>query len=237
MSVIRSLLSVALTPLLLSVVSAIGCYLLAGPTLGMFLGGVVMVALLTPTLVLTADGWRTRGIVLVAILVPFWAAWLWATFRTDTRLTEWLACCLALSAWAAALAGLSVAFRAARLPTLACSTIVTLAGLAWLTWPIWMSRTWDGAQSQSTIMPFVAVHPAMAVNGQVFRQFGTWSEQSIAYRLTDLYQNVPYALPKSIWPCVLVHGAAGAAFIGLSAWLERRRITAPPPEPALPTTS
>ena len=34
----------------------------------------------------------------------------------------------------------------------------------------------------------------MAINGQLFRQFGSWTEQSIAYRLTDLYQNVPYAL-------------------------------------------
>src|SRR5688572_25005674 len=145
MSVIRSLLSVGLTPLLLSVASAIGCYLSAGPTLGTFVGGVVMVGLLTPALVLTADNWRTRGIVLLTILVPFWATWLWTTFRTDTRLIEWLACCLVLSAWAAAMAALSAAFRAARLPALASSTIVTLAGVAWLTWPIWMSRTWDGA--------------------------------------------------------------------------------------------
>jgi hypothetical protein len=237
MSVIRWLLSVGLAPLLLSLLSATGCYVSAGATLGVFIGGVVMVGLLVPALVLTAHTWRTRGVVLLAILTPFWGVWLSATIRSDTWVTEWLACCVVLAAWAGALAGVAVALRWARLPALASSAVVTLAGLAWLTWPIWMSRTWDGAESASTIAPFVKVHPGLVVNGQLFRQFESWTERSIAYRLTDLYQNVPYALPKSIWPCVLVHGGVAAVFIGLSVWVERRRATEPPPAPAPLTAS
>ena len=223
MSATRRVLSAGLAPLLLSILSAVGCYVSAGPTLGVFLGGVVMVTLLTPPLVMAADGWRTRLATVALILTPFWIVWLIATFRSETYVREWAACCVVLAVYAGALAGLAMGLRLTRLPTLACSAAVTLLGLAWLTWPIWLSRTWDGAASARTIAPFVTVHPGFVMNGQLFRQFGSWTEQSIAYRLTDLYQNVPYALPKRIWPCVLLHGAIGGGLIGLSVLTERRR--------------
>jgi hypothetical protein len=190
-----------------------------------------------PPLVLAADGWRTRGVTLAAIALPFWGVWLYATFRSDTHIGEWVGCCVVLGVYATALVGLLLGLRLARLPRLGCSAIVTVIGLAWLTWPIWMSRTWDGASSAKAIDPFIKVHPGMAINGQLFRQFGSWTEQSVAYHLTDLSQNVPYSLPKSVWPCVLFHGAIAAALIALSVIVERRRVTTPTREPAPATTS
>ena len=237
MSASFRVLSAGLAPLLLSVLSAVGCYMSAGATLGVFHGGVVIVTLLVPPLILASDGWRTRGATLVGIVLPFWGVWLYVKFRSDTYLGEWLACCVVLAAYATALAGLSLGLRRARLPGLSCCAIVTVIGLAWLTWPIWMSRTWDGAASARTIAPFITLHPGMAVNGQLFRQFGSWTEQSIAYHLTDLSQNVPYSLPKSVWPCVLFHGAITGALIAVSVIVERRRATTPPPEPAPVTAS
>ena len=51
----------------------------------------------------------------------------------------------------------------------------------------------------------VAIHPLFAING-VLVNLGAWSHLPIAYReLTTLGQDVPYTLPASVWPMVLVH--------------------------------
>src|SRR5688572_3398846 len=202
MSVIRRLLSVALAPLLLSALSAVACYVSAGTSLGVFLGGVIMVTLLVPPLVLADGGWRTRLIVLGAILLPVWATWLVATVNSQVYVREWMACCIVVTAYASALAGLTVGLRLTRLPAVGCAAITVVLGLAWLTWPIYMSRSWEGTSSTDIVSLFARFNPALVINGQVFRAMGLWTEQSIAYRLTDLSQNVPYQLPRALGVCL-----------------------------------
>jgi len=71
----------------------------------------------------------------------------------------------------------------------------------------------------------LSLHPGLTINGQVYRQFGGWIEQSVAYHLTELNQSVPYAFPASVWPTVVWHFALGA--IGISGpparWRKRPR--------------
>ena len=40
---------------------------------------------------------------------------------------------------------------------------------------------------------------------------GVWMQQSVDNRYTALGQDVAYALPGSIWPCVLLHGLIATA--------------------------
>jgi hypothetical protein len=230
----RTILSAIVVPLILSAIAAIACYLSAGPTLGLFLGGLIMVSILTPPLILAEEQSAHRLLALAAILAPFILIWLLAPIRSETRISEWLESSIVLIAYATALAGLSAGLRLARLSaTLSAALTVTLA-LLWMTWPIWLSPTWNGEESTAGVARLVVCHPAFAINSLLVRPHGLWTEQSIAYRLTDLSQNVPYTLPKSIWFCVAMHLLVGAAFLGLAMGLETDQVTKSDKQPADP---
>ncbi|HEY7118968.1 MAG TPA: hypothetical protein VH475_20425 [Tepidisphaeraceae bacterium] len=218
-SVIRRLLSVAAFPLGLSAVAAIACYLAAGPTLGLMLGSLFMVTLLAPSLTLADEAMSDRLLVLVAIVLPVWVTWFVATLRSETHLSEWAACCLSIGAYAAALAGLASALRWCRLSAIVSAALTVIVGLAWLTWPIWLSRTFDGEASSGWVDKAAAVHPALSIN---IPNFSPWTEQTIAYHLTDLNQNVPYSPPKTVWAAVFLHGAIAAMLLVLVGWLPGR---------------
>src|SRR5712691_8392911 len=104
----RRILSATLYPFILSAIAAVVCYLSAGPTLGLFLGALIMVSILTPPLILAEEGSTNRLIVLGAIVVPFILIWMVAPMRSETRISEWIECSIVLIACATALAGLSV---------------------------------------------------------------------------------------------------------------------------------
>src|SRR5438105_1870832 len=164
MSVTRRILSAALVPFILSAIAAVACYLSAGPTLGLFLGGLTMVSIVTPPLIVAEEQSTNRLIALGAIIVPFILIWLLAPMRSETHISEWLGCSIVLIAYATALAGLSVGLRLARLSaTLSAALTVTLA-LLWMTWPIWLSPTWKGEESTAGVARLVVCHPAFAIN-------------------------------------------------------------------------
>lgn len=247
MSVTRRLLSVALAPLILSLIGGIACYASAGPSLGLFLGGLVIVTLLVPPLTLPETMSANRLIVLGAILLPVCAIWLLATFMSDPeqrpRISEWLAVCAILIAFSILLAGLSATFRLTIRSTIPSAALTVITGLTWLTWPIWASSTWSGGASEAAVARGIAIHPGMAINGQLSRPLGNWTEQSLAYHLTELGQSVNFILPQSIWHCVLLHGLIGIALLSLA-----HRLNATPgqnckgtssavPDPSTPRTT
>src|SRR6266568_2645166 len=86
----RHFLSAIVFPFILSAIAAIGCYLSAGPTLGLFLGGLIMLTILPPPLILAEEQLTNRLIVLGAIIVPFILIWMLAPMRSETRISEWL---------------------------------------------------------------------------------------------------------------------------------------------------
>ena len=47
-------------------------------------------------------------------------------------------------------------------------------------------------------------HPLLAMN-RILLDLGIWTQQPWMYRHTTLGQDVAYALPGTIWPCVLLH--------------------------------
>jgi hypothetical protein len=152
-------------------------------------------------------------------LTPTCILWLIATWQTETLFRECLACLAVLITYATALAGLSGGFRAIRLSATPSAALTIVLGLAWLTWPIWLSRTWNGEASAPAIARWSSVHPALVIQ---IPNLGAWPEQSIAYHLTDLNQNVSYEAPPSVWKCVLAHGIAGALLLGFATWLPAR---------------
>lgn len=228
MSASCRLLSATLAPLLLATLSAIACYQAAGATLGLYLGLLVAAVLLTPPAIAIEQNATDRLAALSATVLPLCITWFIASRRNEMWLSEWAASSLVLISFAAALAGLSAALSVTGVGRPLAAAIVILLGLAWLTWPIWLSPTWDGEASTAWVNRFVALHPALAIN---YPHLGQWVEQSIAYHLTDLNQNVPYAPPHTVLACVLFHLVIGANLLALGTWIERRQRTrelAPP---------
>jgi hypothetical protein len=77
------------------------------------------------------------------------------------------------------------------------SAIATIAVLAWLSFPIWLSGALPGSQLKASVL----LQPLFAING-VLPQLGIWTEQQVAYGLTNVGQDVPYQLPASPWPAI-----------------------------------
>jgi hypothetical protein len=227
MSATRRLLSATAFPFLLSLTAATACYLSAGPTLGLFLGGLLMATLLVPPLVMAEGPLSNRLMVVGASVIPIAALWLLGTVRSETRLAEWFACVLVLLAYALALGGLSVGFRLLRCPAVVSAALSVIAGLAWMTWPIWLSPTWNGGESENSVARLVVCHPGITLNGQLLH-LGVWTEQSVAYHLTDLSQNVSYSPPRHVYPCVLLHALLGATLFALQYLRTRRPLLAAP---------
>ena len=213
-------LSAVGVPLALSVLAAIALPWAAGWTLGVFVGGLLLLTVLTPPAVLANDGGRARTTALAATFLPFAIVWMVMPWRTETHPSESLVCVLVLLSYGAAVGGLSVGLRGIRLSATVSAALAVVIALAWLTWPIWLSPTWNGEASAGWVDTLVSVHPGLAIN---LPHLGQWVEQSVAYHLTDLNQNVPYAPPQSVWPCVVCHAMAGAVGFGFAGVVRRRR--------------
>jgi hypothetical protein len=115
--------------------------------------------------------------------------------------------------------GLSAALRAIRVSATVSAALAVVVGLAWLTWPIWLSRSWDGEASAPAVARWAAVHPGLVIQ---VPNLGAWPEQSIAYHLTALNQDVSYAAPAGVWKCVLAHGVVGVLLLGFATWFPAR---------------
>jgi hypothetical protein len=223
MSVIRLLLSVALFPFLLTLLSAFACYSVAGPSLGLFIGGLVLVTLIVPIVSMAEARILDRLIASAAVVCALVLVWLIATFNSETYIREWIGCSIILASYAILLAALPSGLRLVRCSPVVSAALTVTVGLFWLTWPIWLSRTWNGSDSEAGVARLVLLHPGMTVNAQVAK-LGAWSGQSVAYHLTDLQQNVLYALPHNYWPCVLFNLIIGGALLGLASWLTGRGV-------------
>src|SRR5690242_18869198 len=72
---LRRLVSVTALPLVTSSASAIACYWAAGPRLGLFLGGLLMVTVLAPPLAVAEGSWRDRLLSLAGLVLPVIVVW------------------------------------------------------------------------------------------------------------------------------------------------------------------
>ncbi len=94
--------------------------------------------------------------------------------------------------------------------------VPTALGIGWLlvqsvlflAWPIWAANLLVKFDSQSLVDLLVKVGPIFAINGSI-DPTDAFTHRPLAYRLMNLGQDIPYEMPRTIWPCVLVHLAAG----------------------------
>jgi hypothetical protein len=191
---VRDLLRLTVTPTTLAVIAVASIHAAAGRTLGFLLGPFFAVAMILPPLVTRRVRPARALIIAAAVVGTFVIGWLVA-FGGDGTLKQWLLCSIVLAAFTLALVALTRASAA---------WVAFVIATLWLTWPVWTS-SFVTIGLANWLTP---AHPLLAVNG-VVRQFGVWLEQPLMYRYSALGQDVPYALPRTIWPCVMVHALAG----------------------------
>jgi hypothetical protein len=229
---ILDLTKIAAWPFALALAAVSLCYLAAGESLGFYLGSVFAVTLILPPLVAGETRGIDAAIVAGAIVDAVGIAWLIAVFGPNLTFAQWLACYVALAAYALALAGIVWLIRPV-VGQLTAGAFAVLLGIAWLTWPVWTSPF----LTRELAAWLTPAHPLFAIN-RVLLDHGVWMQQRVMYRYATLGQDVAYALPRSIWPCVFVHGIIAAlppSTAALRARWSRRAGAAGPP--AAPTAS
>jgi len=218
--------------------AAVLSYRAAGPSLGLFIGPVVLAAVLTPALAAAVATLVQRVVLAGAYASATAAVWLYAAATGAITLGQWGVCVLVLFTFVLAIAGLVALLGRTRLPPSGSVALVTLVALAWLTWPIWLlpqfERTTPAADHPTDGEPRMrhiesianalgAANPFFAINTPV-RHFQDWPHKDIAYRyLTDLGEDFAFtAFPNATWS-ILLHGLIGAgALAGARGWGRQR---------------
>jgi hypothetical protein len=178
------------------------CYLAAGPTLGLFIGGFFVATFFAP-------------------LAPFIAtiaiAAVWLIAVPTHTLGQWTQLTAALAAYGFFLYSVSRLAARFHLPNNMAHSLSILIGLAWLTWPLWLS---PHLSSSSLIQSLTNLHPPLVANG-VLRNEPPWTEKTVAYQLTNLNQDIPISLPTSAANCVGFFAVAGLIFLAAARFRVR----------------
>jgi hypothetical protein len=197
-----------IAPPVLTAIPMLAVIIASGVSLSLILAGPIVAAILVPPLAL-APLRKFDSVVAVGTIVDtIGCIWLAAVVRHALSFPQWLQCYLVLLAFVAALWALTIALERMKLDRVFASALTIVVALLWLTWPIWLAPELN----ESLVSWLVPAHPIMALNGICFEALGVWSQQPVAYRLTSLGQDVPYALPHSIVPMILVHAAIAISF-------------------------
>ena len=177
---VRSFLTIALPPFVLSLVVAMSCYIAAGSGLGLFLGGIALGMVLAPPLVLAYRQRIEQLIVVASIVDGVGVVWLVAMFRSDVTFAQWLAAYVLIAACVLAAMGVAVALERL-IGAISASAATITVSLAWLTWPIWLSVWINSSAVVHAIDWLVPIHPLLAMNG-LFQSLGIWGEWPIMCR-------------------------------------------------------
>jgi hypothetical protein len=184
----------------------------AGPTLGLFMAPPALLAIVMPQIVsVISRAWQR------------WAVWLLASIATPlvwfialpdmpgNNARQVSGCAIVLSAFVLLLIGLTDGLIRSGIRPTASAAVVTIFSLLWLTWPIWLSGHFKGYAEETLTSQLVWAHPLFAMNAVLFDQ---WDRYQIMYStLSSLNQDVPYNIPGSIWPAVLMHAVPGAILL------------------------
>jgi hypothetical protein len=189
----------------LAMAAATACYLAAGPSLNFSLGLLCFTAILIPPLALRAVDALTAWITvcttaLVLVLV---------NCLVMTHLNPGLLAAMrvggVIGSFALLLAAAVRLLEALRVPAIPAAAACIVAGLAWIAAPLWAC----GDANPAEIQRLVSIHPLLAINAAMLNT-GNWTEQPLTYQLTTLGQDVAYALPVSVLPCVTIQMATTA---------------------------
>jgi hypothetical protein len=188
----------------------------AGVSLGLAIGGLFAAAILVPPLAASRRAVGGAGAIVLASTAGIGAVWLGFIGHSHATAWQWAMLMGLLAAFSSTLAAIAIGLEALALPPVLSGGATTALAVAWLTWPIWLPPETLGAGLQRT----VDVNPVLVANG-VLKFTVPWTEQSIAYGLTTLDQDVPIRLPGSPIPMIAI-SLAIAVFIGVSIYLKRR---------------
>lgn len=215
---------------ILTLIAIAGLWMAAGNSLGLWLGGFAVVALLLPPVYLQGPTLLKRLIDAAIVTDCVVVVWLVAATMTSVTLLDWFLCTVLLYSFAIGGLGVAHTLRALRLPSELAAAGTVLFLLGWLAAPVWLSH----AMNDWFADLLSQYHVLFAVNSRL-TDLGIWLEHPIIYRHTVLGQDVAYALPTSIGPTVLLHTLLGGCGVGFgilfSAW--RTPTRALPPTPAL----
>jgi hypothetical protein len=198
------------------------CAWAAGRTLGLFLGPPALFGILLPQTVSVLGRASQRWMVwLLACLAPaiIWFFALPGMPGTNARQVAFSL--IILSSFNLLLIALTDALLWSGIRPTAAAALVTLISLAWLSWPIWLSGHLAGRAGASIANDLVWAHPLFAMNATL-HPFDSWDHYPFMYStLTTLNQDVPYRIPQSIWPAVLIHAIPAVVILSLHPLLAR----------------
>jgi hypothetical protein len=206
----------AVTLLLAAIALMTLTWFATGPTFGFFIAGLFARAVILPPLTLAAT--RSRDRLLDAAAIAGGIALVWLVACVDGRISfgQWIQSSVTLLAFAALLLGMVMLAARLRLHAIASSAVTVAFATLWLSWPIWLSPTLRKHATSGFVHWLVQLSPATAING-VLLHLGPWTQEPMAYHLTDLGQNVAYALPVSAMTCIAAHGVVGVVLMFV-AW-------------------
>lgn len=194
--------------------------LASGATLGMPLGIVFCGVILLPGIYAAGSTATHRlmmlmGGLLGGLIVLLLAGWGGGVMS----LLQSLACLGVIMTLSLALAGGVECLLRLKVTRSAAAAMMMILGLLWLTWPVLLapllaSNHLSAGEAEKIVSWLVPAHPLLSINGVLIHR-GVWNEQAgVAYRLTNLAQDIPYAMPPSAWRCISLHAA-----IALGLWL------------------
>jgi len=212
---------------LISLAFSIWFGLAIGRNLGLFFSGLILASILTPLLVAAEKELNRQFAIVIGVFAAIAIVWLSCVFDDTITFREWLGAALVLLIFSCAIAALAAFCSRIRIPP----AVAVILAIAWLFWPIWLAPALRGRASAERIVGvLVAGNPTFAIQGALLRSFNVpWAQYRIAYRLTNIGDDIPYQMPRSILTCWMYHGII-AAIAMLGAHWPRRAATAVRPE-------
>jgi len=175
---------------------------------------------LVPPIVLQNPTLGSTSLGFALVLLPIAIVWFGSVMKGADPLPQWAACVLVLACYALTIAGFSLLLARAGIPPIFASALAVILGLLWLTWPIWLCNFLLSGGHDSLAGHLVTLSPPLTING-ILTGEPAWTEQSLAYHLTNLNQDIPIILPSSPWTCAAAHCAIGL-ILGSLALVPRR---------------
>jgi len=172
-------------------------YALCGPTLGVLLCGLFAAGLLIALLDDPSRPTAHRAFHAAAILDSVALVWIVSVLFSPVTFLQWLQAYVVLISVGASVLSMRLIGADGR--------IAAFTWMAWFAAPVTLAHAMLGSHGVTIASAITRFHPLFALNRIVIDQ-GAWTSGDIAYRLlTPLGQDVAYALPGSVLPCVIGH--------------------------------
>jgi len=212
------------------------CAAASGETFGLVLGGLFCAALLTPPLTCGRQPSMLRIETALAVSLGITAVWL--CLLEKATLAQWVMLEVMLVGLTGVAAALVDVLETLHVHRVLAAAFAVLLGVAWLTWPIWLSSEMTTPPLRNLVPTLVLLHPPLVANG-ILTFTAPWTEQTIAYQLTSLDQDMPLRLPGSAVACIGVEFGLSLGGFALSQLIKMvytmtkpSSITAAPDRPA-----